>query len=245
VQLPASVLLAIGFLLPRGMLAGALALPWLVTTGLIALLGIRRLLTARSDWCISAGLIYLSIGAFWAVLDRWGARPLQFDPVIVLLTAIHFHYAGFALPVLTGLAEKRLGGLLSRLATYGVVSAVPLVAMGITTTQISGHPLLESLASCLLAAAGILTGVLYLRLAWKTVGSLGSRTLWTVAGVSLIGSLALAAAYGLRSYVPVSWLDIPTMRAWHGTANAIGFALFGLMGWTFAEQQVAESAKTR
>jgi hypothetical protein len=43
--------------------------------------------------------------------------------------------------------------------------------------------------------------------------------------------MALAALYGSRAFLPVSWLDIPWMRALHGTANAFGFALAGLLGW--------------
>ena len=37
--------------------------------------------------------------------------------------------------------------------------------------------------------------------------------------------------YGSRFYVDVSWLDIPWMRALHGSANAIGFALLGMWSW--------------
>jgi outer membrane biosynthesis protein TonB len=37
-------------------------------------------------------------------------RPLDFDPVIVLLTAVHFHYAGFLLPLCTALAAREVGG---------------------------------------------------------------------------------------------------------------------------------------
>jgi len=32
-----------------------------------------------------------------------GLRPLEFQEIIVLLTAVHFHYAGFLLPIVTGL----------------------------------------------------------------------------------------------------------------------------------------------
>jgi hypothetical protein len=46
--------------------------------------------------------------------------------------------------------------------------------------------------------------------------------------------MALAALYGSRFFVSVPWLDIPWMRALHGTTNSLGFALAGLLAWTLA-----------
>jgi hypothetical protein len=58
----------------------------------------------------------------------------------VLLTAIHFHYAGFALPLLTGLAGRALGGRIARIASLGVIAGVPLVAFGITGLSYASPP---------------------------------------------------------------------------------------------------------
>src|SRR5262249_48263664 len=41
-QLPTALLLGWAFLLPQGRVAAALSLPWLATTGLLALLGLAR-----------------------------------------------------------------------------------------------------------------------------------------------------------------------------------------------------------
>lgn len=238
VQFPAALLFGVAYLLPQGLPAAGLALPWLVTTGLIALFGLWRLRRGSrslSEVCVDAGLIYLAIGGAWAVSDRLGFRPLDFDPVIVLLTAIHFHYAGFALPLVTGLAARRLDGGTARLAAAGVIAGVPLVAIGITSTQLKAGPLIESLAAWVLAAAGILTASLHLRLAFAP-GRPAVRCLWTVAAVSLAGSMVLAAMYGSRFYIALSWLDIPWMRAFHGTANALGFGLAGLLAWVMAKK---------
>lgn len=35
---------------------------------------------------------------------------------------------------------------------------------------------------------------------------------------------------------PPAGLDIPRMRALHGTANALGFALAGVLAWVLAER---------
>lgn len=234
-QFPSALLLAIAFLPPPGLLAAALSLPWFITTALIALSGLVRIrqrgLKSWENLCIDAGLVYLVIGSGWTVLSRWGMRPLDFEPVIVLLTAIHFHYAGFLLPIFTGLAAQKLKGALSRFAVFGVIAGVPLVAAGITATQLGFGTWLESFAALVLAGAGFITAWLHLRLAVQKRWSFAVRALWSFAALSLAFSMVLAVLYGLRFYFPLAWLDIPWMRALHGTANALGFGLAGALAW--------------
>jgi hypothetical protein len=57
------------------------------------------------------------------------------------------------------------------------------------------------------------------------------RVLWAVTAVSLITGMFLAALYGSRHLLPLEWLTIPWMRALHGTANSLGFALSALLAW--------------
>jgi hypothetical protein len=77
--------------------------------------------------------------------------------------------------------------------------------------------------------------VLQLRLAAQDRWPMKVRTLWTVAGFSLLFGMSLALLYSARSYaMPLPWLDLPWMRALHGTANALGFALCGAVGWRLA-----------
>jgi hypothetical protein len=42
--------------------------------------------------------------------------------------------------------------------------------------------------------------------------------------------MVLAGLYGSRFVAPVSWLNIPMMRALHGTLNAVGYGLLGVLG---------------
>ncbi|MEX2118856.1 MAG: YndJ family transporter [Pirellulales bacterium] len=237
-QLPAALLLGCAYLLPQGLAAAALTLPWLAVTGLAALAGIswlaRRGPLPPGELCFDAGLVYLAVGGAWAVLDRGGFRPLGFEAVIVMLTSVHFHYAGFVLPLLTGLAIREQHGRVARAAGLGVIAGVPLVAVGITATQIGLGPLLECLAAWLTAVAGILAAWLYLRLVLEGRWPALSRGLWVLSAVLLAASMTLAALYGSRFYLPLTWLDIPLMRALHGTANALGFAGAGLAAWTIA-----------
>ena len=162
------------------------------------------------------------------MLDRLSIRPLDFDPVIVLLTAIHFHYAGFVLPLIAGILLQDEKGLLARIAGIGTIVGIPLVAVGITASQLSWGHYLETLSAWVLGLSGMIVAYLLIRQAIKRGTYV--RVLWSIAGVSLGCSMVLAIVYGSRHMVNVSWLDIPHMRAIHGTANALGFALCGLIG---------------
>lgn len=128
VQLPAALFLGFAYLLPQGVPSASLSLPWLITTGLIAWCGLHRLwkrgLRPLDEVCLDFGLIFVVVGGAWVVSDRLGFRLLDFETVIVLLTAIHFHYAGFILPIVTGLAARQIGGLPAKLAGVGVISGV-------------------------------------------------------------------------------------------------------------------------
>jgi hypothetical protein len=234
-QLPAAVSLSGAFLLPQGLAAAALTVPWVATTSLMALFGLirigRRPVAPLHELCLNAALVLVVVGIGWAFLDRYGARPLDFEPVIVLLTAIHFHYAGFVLPLVTAFAIRQLIGRVAQLAGFTVLLGVPLVAAGITTSQLGWGPWLECSAAWLMATAGLLVSGLHLRLVLHQVGSIQTRWLWTVAAVSLAASMILAALYGSRFFLPIPGLDIPWMRALHGSANALGFGFASLLAW--------------
>jgi hypothetical protein len=166
--------------------------------------------------------------------DRAGQRPRGFDGATVALTAVHFHFAGLLLPLLAGLTVRAFPE--SRLATraaVGVVLGVPAVAIGITTTQFGWGPAFEGAAGCGLALAGMAVAVLHVRLGTEpSTGSPVKRGLFLVAGASLFFGMTLAAVYAARSFAaPMPWLDVPWMRAVHGTVNAVGFGLGGVLAW--------------
>ena len=235
VQLPAAILLGYGLLLKPGVSAALLALPWFVLTLVLAAAGALRVLRGPRDiatLCENAALIFVSVGGGWTLLDRAGIRPLDFEPVIVLLTGIHFHYAGFVLPLLTGQVLRRHNTSVARAAALGVIYGVPLVGVGITTSQLGLTKIFESLAAWILSLAAITIGLLHIRLARRAESPQVVRILWAIAGLALTASMVLAALYGTRFYLPIAWLDIPWMRALHGTANSLGFALGGLIAWT-------------
>jgi hypothetical protein len=237
-QLTTAGLLAFGCWLPPGAIAGAFALPWLAVTGLLAGAGMTRLwrqgVARPLDRLVTdAGLIYAAIGGLWTLAERVGYGPMGFERAIVALTAVHFHYAGVLLPIFTGLVLRRWpdSRFVARVAV-GVVLGVPAVAIGITASQLGFGPALETAAGLGLALAAAIVGILHVRVAMTDSTSPRARLLLAIAGVSLVCGMILAALYAIRAYgAPLAWLGIPHMRALHGTINALGFGLCGVLGW--------------
>jgi hypothetical protein len=237
-QLPAAFALLVAYWMAPGRLAAAAAAPWVALTGVMAIVGLWRVQSGglRRDLdglCRDAALIFAVIGGAWTLADRLGYQPLGFDPAIVALTAVHFHFAGLLLPLFAGLVQRELFfWRLAARAAVGVVLGVPAVAVGITTTQLGAGPSVEAAAGCGLALAGMVVAILHVRIALDGGHAPIARVLLAIAGVSLFIGMVLAALYAMRAFItPFPWLGIPQMRMLHGTVNAIGFGLCGVLGW--------------
>ncbi len=113
--LPAALASAAAFLIPAGTATGWLTVPWIGVTALLAVWALRRALglfrSGRLDAAeavLTAGYAALPGGAVWLFFARSGVDPGPYGPLVVLLTAAHFHYAAFALPVWSGLLGRIL-----------------------------------------------------------------------------------------------------------------------------------------
>jgi YndJ-like protein len=245
-QPPAAWLLVAAFFVPAGPWAAALAVPWMCVTGLIGLTGLIHAWPWKNrtfdELCMYAGMIYLPVGATWVVLARCGVRPLGFSDLIVLATAVHFHYAGFILPLLTGLASRLVSGAMARSACAAVVLGVPAVAAGITLSAFDSH-LLEWLAAWFMCLACFLVLGLQVRLALRA-GSWLFRSLLALSAGALGLAMSLAGIYALGSYWGTPWLSIEAMLPWHGATNALGTALCGLLAWNLAPAKVPHTPKS-
>ncbi|MEO7913206.1 MAG: YndJ family transporter [Roseiflexaceae bacterium] len=236
VQPFAAAAVVLAFLLPLGVLAGGLALSWLLFTGIVALLGVMRFLNSdgqdTAELCINVSLLLLPIGGFWLVMARFGVRPLGFGDTIVLLTAVHFHYAGFALLMLAGLAGRwlRVGvpqiWRIFRLVAAGLIAGVPLVALGITFSR-----LLELLAVLLLASSVLGLALLTLVVIVSGLARYAARVLLAISALASIATMLLAVGYAGGSMLGFA-LTIPQMVLSHGAVNAFGLVLCGLLAWT-------------
>lgn len=234
-----AAMIVCSYLFEQGLLAALLASAWLITTALIAMFGLVRFLprgaTRAEEVTIDAGLIYLVIGGGWFVFSRYGLQPLGFGDTIVLLTAIHFHYAGFAAPILVGLAGRTLSDTDVRarrllwMSCLAVITGTPLVAAGITFSP-----------GLALAGASLISVGLWLLAAlvvWRVLSNLpthaGARIMLFISSATSCVAMVLACLYAYSIVAERLILSIPQMAMFHGVANALGFSLCGLIAWSF------------
>lgn len=231
------------FLLPQGLWAALVASAWLAVTALIALYGLMRLLLPGAmrgeEIAISAGLVYLSVGGVWLVISRLGYQPLGFGDTIVLLTAVHFHYTGFAAPLLAGLAGRALRRDSSTVlkqraaqtASFGIIMGTPLVAAGITLSA----PVLGLVGAVVVSLGLWLLAALVIFRVVPALSSRPSQILLVTSSVSSVIAMVLACAYAYSIVTKQLIINIPHMAMSHGIMNALGFALCGLMGWCLSD----------
>lgn len=223
--LAAAAVAPLSYLVESGWRAAWLAAPWTICTLLAAVAGLRWLIHSERTpdvWIAVAGLGFLGVGGVWLVITRLGSRPLGFSHIIVLLTAMHFQHAGLVLPTIASLNVKYGGHVLNVVGGWGVVIGTPLTAAGITA---GGDA--EWLSATFMAVAGLLVAAGQLRVARHGPG----RLLLTISGVALVIGMVLAATWALSQHDSRFAITIEAMARSHGTLNAVGFGLVGLLGW--------------
>lgn len=227
----AAIALIGAFAIQPGPIAGLLALPWLAIGGgsaVLALLAVardeRRTRIGRRH-AVWATTLFLAIGAGHAMADRLGIHLLGFSPLIVLLTAVHFHVAGVIL-VTAGLRAMDARG--TGIAVAGV--AVLIIGMPVTALGFLGFPIATLVGSIAVASGGMAIGI-------ATLGSLptmrrgGARLLGGIAAMSLLLAMPLAVAYAVGTWSGSTWIDLPTMARTHGVLNGLGFAIPAMVAW--------------
>ncbi|HCN29895.1 MAG TPA: hypothetical protein DIT64_14370 [Verrucomicrobiales bacterium] len=214
-----------------------LALPWLAVRSWSGVVVLRRWrhegFGGLGHACVALAQVFPAIGAAWLVAHRANWTPWNFDPLIVLLTAAHFHHAGLTLPLIAGLNARANPGRLTSASCAAVLAGVPLVAAGITCAHFGMLPLLEPLGVMVLvagamgvAASQLLTGVASRGgMRWRT------RAAFLFSGACLIVAMILALSFGLRYLFPRLALTMPQMWMIHGSLNTFGFGLCGILAW--------------
>lgn len=238
-HLPAALCAVASMCVNTGSTSAMLALPWLMQNLVIAVYGVvfffavwnREKSLAEQLPVISVlmGCLYIPVAGVWLVSSNMGIT-FGFRSTIVLLTAAHFHYAGFALSILAGLSgfsideNRRIVHKVYHSVGWIVVFCPVFVAAGIIFS-----PLLEMVAACVLAAAIILfSGRIACGFACK---NWLSKVFFVVAFLAMIATMALAATYALSEYYEWHVISIETMAITHGVANAFGFTFLSLCAW--------------
>ena len=161
----------------------------------------------------------------------------------MLLTAVHFHFSGFALAVIVGATGRalRAGSTAARIFRFvaiGLIGGAFLIAIGFLTSP------LVKVAAIALFAGNLSLLSMFLLANLSTIRGRLARLLLAVAASSLAVGMALALLYGVGEYMGQLFVSIPRMAKLHGPLNAIGFTLCALVGWVLEEQRGVVSASS-
>ena len=231
IQLPAAFAAALSFYFRAPLATAGLAILWLMFVIILALGRLWNALRIRSstfdELCALLAFAYLAVGAAWFLASRLGWHPMDFREPVVLLTAVHFHYAGFAAAILVR-ALRRLPGpgfaqtFLFPVAATGALGGPALLAAGFVI-----GPTLK-LAAALLVALGEIALAACFIAAVPGVTDARARILLFVSAASVAVAMCLAALWAFGEFPRQPFLDIARMAAWHGSLNAFGFTFCGL-----------------
>jgi hypothetical protein len=225
--------------LPPGRRAGLAALGWLVICLLMAgggVVGLVRALCIDADRSVRATLIVIGIarvdlvvGGAWLVASRLAMRPMGIQEPIGLLTAVHFHFAGFATATIAAatlqFAERR--------GEYRWLKPVVMLVVGLPIVVAVGFvisPAVKMVAAVLFSASVAALAVAVCACGRKAENAT-ARLLLQVAAGAVFASMVLSAAYAVADFAGSDALTIPQMARTHGILNAVGFCLLGLLGW--------------
>ena len=237
----AAVLAVAALWLPPGRSAGGLACAWMVvclSMTVAALIDLSSLgkLQPDSNTCstihritVAVAKVDLGVGGAWLVASRLGLRPMGIQEPIGLLTAVHFHYAGFATAMIAAamlqFAAKRHEYRWLRWLVAVVIGMPFMVALGFVISP----PL--KLAAAAVFSASVAGLAVVLRSCAKRLQSGTARVLFHVASVTIFAGMVLSTAYAVADFRGSAVLPIPQMARTHGILNAVGFCLPGLLGW--------------
>lgn len=240
---PIAALLTIAsFFLDKGVPAAALSSAWLILTAIVALYGVTRLISRGSlfpfaESSIDAGLIYLPVAGVWLVVYRLGIQPLGYGEIIILLTVVHFHFAGFAAPIIAGmngrvLASRDYPEKMFAFSVFAIVAAMPLVAAGITFTPVLGLFGTLLLSVGLVSLAVLTIGWVRPAISQSAISHPGKQILLILGAISSCSAMVLASLYAYSLATHTLILTIPTMAMTHGILNAFGFVTSSLFVWS-------------
>lgn len=205
------------------------AIVWFVYTLLLAMIGLSRILERGlqplSELAIDSGLVYLAFGGFWLYATVSGSVIGDFSPYIIFLTAVHFHYSAFVLPIITGL----LGRLkLKQVRLYRFVALVIIVSPMTVAIGITFSVVIEFIAVLAYLLAIYMYGYLVLSAPFR---NRFAKKLVSFSAFVLLITIAFSLYYAYGRVSSEVTITIDQMVWIHGVSNAIGVLLPALIGW--------------
>jgi len=185
--------------------------------------------SSTSRFAVALAQLDLIVGGAWFVASRLGMHPMEIQEPIGLLTAVHFHFAGFATAMIAAatlrFAQNGRWERSLRVLAPIVVIMPYVVAVGFVTS-----PTVKMGAGVLfsISVAGF---AVVLRFCAQRTDKTAARVLLQVAAVTVFAGMVLASVYAIADLRGSDLLPIPQMARTHGILNAVGFCMCGLLGW--------------
>ncbi|KMN43575.1 YndJ family protein [Bacillus sp. LK2] len=207
----------------------AFALLWLLYTGIIALFGVSRLLERGwkpiEETAIDSAFIYLFLGGSWFFASIAKISIMHFSSDIVLLTAAHFHYSAFLLPLSAGLLgrKREQRSKLYDVIIFIIVISPMTVAIGITYSRVFEF-FAVFIYLCAIYGYGIYV--------WKAkFNAISAKVLLTISSSTLMVTIMFSLVYSYGNFKQVMTITIAQMVWIHGVVNGVGVALPAFLGW--------------
>jgi YndJ-like protein len=222
-----------------------LASVWIVVAGLLATReAIRWVALASWRFRIDALLqaaapLFLTVGAWWLMESCRRIEFMGFSPTIVLLTAVHFHMAGFGActVALARIREANRPLPLSSLdrdppkySSARIASVAGWLILLATPITAAGHLFwggFEALGSIVMTLGLWTLAIVSWRLSQQCTGK--RRWLLRTGAIAPFGSMVLALHYGLGRLFPITQIPYNTIAFVHGSLNLLGFLSANLL----------------
>jgi hypothetical protein len=222
-----AVLGVVSLWLPRGAVSIALASIYFVGTLVLITLAARHFLRHKvirpREIALYTALGTPAIAGLALVAERSSYELFGFSLTVLSLTVAHFHFAGFSAALIAYLV-----GDVPTPATTAAAISVPLGTGVVLLGFFLGDPVE-------LAGAAVLTAGMWL-VGWNLwrrsqEADRTTAVLLVVSASVLVVTMLLALSWALGHVVDTPYLPLGWMVGTHGVANAVGFALCGVLAW--------------
>ncbi|MFI5773574.1 YndJ family protein [Streptomyces sp. NPDC051658] len=240
---------AVALWLPRGGPATALAACYALGALLLALHAPPWLLrnhrtpgtptVTPAEIALLTALVTPSVAATALVAERSGHPLFGFGLGILALTVPHFHFAGFAAALVSGLVCRITDSPAGRFAALSVPLGTLLVLIGYFIGDWA------ELAGAVVLTSGMWTVAL---LTWRSIRDRNrdgiTRLLLAVSSAVLAVTMVLALSWALGEATGLPHPTLTWMAATHGLGNALGFALCSLLAWRRLQNRTDHEGRT-
>ncbi|MEY8752135.1 YndJ family protein [Alkalicoccobacillus gibsonii] len=232
-----SILGAGSLFIETASLSGTLAFCWLLFTCWVACIGIARAssrgFVRMEENAIDAAYVYMILGGLWLFLSQAGIEGLPFSPVIVLLTAVHFHYSSLIVPIVVGLVGRCAFHHNVQIRGYGLLAGLLMIGPLLVGIGITIGGLADFLFVGIYVFAMFWLAFETFRVLIKVREHPLARTLILTATLISVAAMVLSAFYSAGVSVGTVFITIDQMVLYHGYAQAFGYSFLILIGWAF------------